>query len=182
MIVISFEKDAFNRRFIEVRVGKQKIIDGVLYKDQRTPVMSGYYLRDYNDIPSQEINETVKAIATFDNLVFPLIVFNGTGIWREPTEAERKSTEAIMKKLNTKIERPNYGLSDTLTQVANFNEALEIVRDEEKIKEVSILPVDSVACIELDDTEGDFILSQEAEHIAAVQAPNGNIFNIYKLW
>lgn len=184
MFSVSFEKDIVNmlNRPFDVRLYKHKVENGVLYRDIKEDVLSGVYIANERDIISSDINTVVNELKYSGDLELPMIIFTSTGIWREPTLQEQESNKAICDSLGIKIDRPKYGMGDTLRQIANFTEVLQLAKNKEMFNKFTALEVDSIAFLELDDTEGDFILSKEAEHITEVEAPNGNKFNIYRLW
>lgn len=165
-------------------------VDVMYYKskngitDMRVPTRacSGYYVTDKSKEIDCGVSQVLSSLNKDNKLIKPIIVFDKTHITRELTQTEKSSREALEKFLNQDIKHPELKVGKTYEEVVRFKEAVNLIKDKEKVNGMLPVPVESIAFIEMENTEGDFILSQEAELIDTWQAFNGNMFNIYKLW
>lgn len=152
--------------------------------DMRVPkrVCSGVYLTDNIKEPDISSSQTLSSLDVAGELEKPIIVFNSIHIVRELTEKEKYTRSALEQFLKTEIEHPEVKIGQTYEEVVRFKTAVDLLKDKEVVSKLLPVPVESIAFIELMDTEGDFILSKEANLIDTWTAINGNTFNIYKLW
>lgn len=172
------------------RLNRAFDIDVIYYEskngitDMRVPTRacSGYYINKNLREPDAGTSQTLSCLNDSGKLKMPIIIFNNTHIIRELTWVEKKNRKALEKFTGQDMKHPQLNLSETYEQVIRFKNIVELLKDKEKVNIMLPVPVESIAFIEMADTEGDFILSKEAEYIDTWEAINNNKFNIYKLW
>lgn len=165
-------------------------VDVISYKskngvtDMRTPsrICGGYYINNILREPSVGVAQTLKYLSDAGKLKKPIVIFDQIHIVRELNNIEKKNREALERALKQNLSEIEAQIGDVFEQVLNFKEAIGLIKDKNKFKGMLPLEVESVAFIEMCDTEGDYILSQEAELIGTWEAINKNKFNIYRLW
>lgn len=151
----------------------------------RTTIIKGSYITNFSQSPHVGIAETLNALNVKYAVYYPIIVFDNVYIYRELTQVEKDSKKAIEMFANgVSADDIDYSSSIGMiySQIITFKRAVELLKDKNKVN--AMLPVDvkSIAFIQMQNTEGDFVLSKEAQLVDVYCANNGNMFNIYKLW
>ena len=166
-------KSTSKRHAFDVRVISNDVVD----MTKQSVVTSGYLIRKNDIVPDWSTSQVIKTlnISNKDG-----IIFNSVNIQRELNEAELKSKEAIMQFLDLhKEENTSTDISLVYKQIMLFIDALNILKDKQKVLNLLPINIDNIAFIVNKDTEEDFILSKEAEYIHTVTSINSNEFSIY---
>lgn len=147
-------------------------------------VTRGVYIKESDIAPDIGIDKVLEALNQDAQCInYPIVIFDNIYIDREMTKTERDGKCAIEKFCNTDSTDDEFELRlDTLyRQVITFYRGIKLLKNKELVREMLPVDVNSIAFIEMQDTEGDFILSHNAE-LVDTAVIGDNVFNIYKLW
>lgn len=182
MLEINLSKDELtskvNNRPFRISINNYKEINGTIDMNCITNVMRGSYIEKTNQAVDFGIGSVLDALDINTNI----IVFDSINIKRELDTIEKYSRDAIEKALGISQSNDDKILiGKVFEQIQLFIKAVRLIKDKNNINNMLPVPVNSIAFIVKVNTEEDIVLEHEAKFIKAIEAPNGNTFNIYEL-
>lgn len=186
MIRVSVYKEIFESytsRPFNVEIDKlQELRHGVYKIDAPHPIISGSYVANEKQCIAWELENIREKVISKINKECKMLIFTHTYINTIKTkDIDDENKQLVEDYMRLYSNQKKDLTTKEVIGIEDFKAAIDLLKDKEKFSNLIPFDIECIAVAVPQNSNEDRVMSEDISFCIEIEAPNGNMFNIYTL-